>query len=133
LMTDPLSAKELVEKTYLYVDRVVKECRKNLVAQLVAQRKPLRESEVAAYLGKTIEDWFNKRDRLLNVRWDQKDARLGFKNDVHLVFSGRNKDAVFTLGCDAECVPIHDPATGEKRFYLKSVVITAERSNFRRP
>lgn len=132
-MTDPLSAKELVEKTYMYVDRVVKECRKNLLPQILSQKKPLKESEIGAYLGRTLEEWFAKRDKLLNIRWQQQSVKLGSKNDIHLTLEGRNRDAVFTLNCDAEYLPITDPHTGEKKFYLKSVNITAERSNFRRP
>lgn len=132
-MTDPLSAKELVEKAYLYVDRVVKECRKTLVQQILAQKKPLSQNEIGPYLGRTIEEWFAKRDRLLNVKWDPKSVRLGIKNDVHMVFNGRNRDAVFTINCDAEYVQVEDPNTGQKRLYLKAVNITAERSNFRRP
>jgi len=132
-MTDPLSAKELVEKTYLYVDRVVKECRKGFIPQILAQKKPLTQSEMGPYLGKTLEDWFTKRDKLLNIKWQPQSVRLGSKNDIHLIFSGKNKDAAFTLSCDAEYLPVEDPQTGEKRFYLKSIMLNAERSNFKRP
>lgn len=132
-MTDPLSAKELVEKTYLYVDRVVKECRKNLLPQILSQKKPLGQAEIGPYLGKTLEEWFTKRDRLLNIRWEPHSVKLGSKNDVHLSFSGKNRDAVFTISCDAEYVPVQDPNTGEKRFYLKAINVVAERSSFRRP
>ncbi|MEM0121362.1 MAG: hypothetical protein QW514_03670 [Thermoprotei archaeon] len=132
-MTDPLSAKELVEKTYLYVDRVVKECRKNLLPQILSQKKTLDEVEIGPYLGRTLEEWFNKRDRLLNIKWQKQSVKLGSKNDVHLKFEGRNKDAVFTVNCDAELLPIMDPTTGAKKYYLKNVNIVAERSNFRRP
>jgi hypothetical protein len=131
-LTDPLSAKELVEKTYQYVDRVTKECKKNLVPKLLNEKRGLKENELAAYLATAIEKWFNGRDRLLNIKWDSTNSKIGPRKDVHLYFRGRNKDAKFLINCDSEVYPNPNP-NEPNTFYLKTINIYAERSNFEKP
>lgn len=132
-MTDPLSAKELVERSYLYVDRVLKECKKNHIPAILAQKEQLDENKLGDYLGTSLEEWFGKRDRLLNIRWQRQPIKVGPKNDIHLVFSGKSKDAKFTLSCDAEVFPVTDKLTGKRKFYIKSANLSTERSRFERP
>lgn len=131
-LTDPLSAKELVEKTYQYVDRVTKECKKTLVPKLINEKKALKENELVEYLATNLEKWFNERDRLLNIKWDPANSKIGPRKDVHLYFKGRNKDAKFLINCDSEVYAnpnLNQPNT----FYLKSINVYAERSKFEKP
>jgi len=129
-MTDPLSAKELLERSYLYVDRVLKECKKNYIPALLSQKKQLDEKELSEYLGISLEEWFGKRDKLLNIKWQRQSIKIGPKNDVHLVFAGKSKDAKFTFNCDAEVFPVTDQSTGKKRYFIKSTNLSTDRSRF---
>ncbi|MCL5788721.1 MAG: hypothetical protein M1357_02830 [Candidatus Marsarchaeota archaeon] len=129
-MTDPLSAKELVDKAYQYVDRVAKECRKNLLIQLTSSKKRFRKEDVGVALGRELEAWFNQRDKLLGVRFNPATVKNGPRGDIHFLLEGKTKDAKFTLNCDAETYEVPGLA-GEVA--LKSVNVTADRNRFTRP
>jgi endo-beta-N-acetylglucosaminidase D len=128
-LTDPLSAKELVEKTYLYVDRVAKECKKTLLTKITTEKKALSKNELSSFVGSEIEKWFAQRDKSLNIKWDRSSFVLDPKNRFHLVFRGANKDAKFELSCDGEVFA--DPFNPE-RVFIKSLDLKAERTKFQR-
>ncbi|MEM3671052.1 MAG: hypothetical protein QW767_04830 [Thermoprotei archaeon] len=129
-LTDPLSSKELVDKCYVYVDRVIKECRKSFLAQYAASKKKFAKSQLELSLGRDLESWFMRRDKLLNVKFDPQSVRSGPKGDTHFTLKGATKDAKFVIHCDAETVKVPGD---ESSLILSSANIHAERADFQKP
>ena len=62
-MTDPLTGKELVEKSYEYIDRLTRECAKVLVEEYNKNHKRFSPEKVSPDVGADIAQWFERRDK----------------------------------------------------------------------
>lgn len=93
-MTDILSAKELVEKAYLYVDRLTKECRKDVMDDL-SKARPANANELARTVSNAILEWFNRRDRYIRIMFDPRTVKDTSEPGILMPFTGESKDAAF--------------------------------------
>ncbi len=70
-MTDMLSGRLLVEKTFTYMSAVTKECRKFLSTQFSQKHKGIPFDSVETILKQEIESWFARRDKNIAVNFEK--------------------------------------------------------------
>ncbi len=128
-MTDPQSAKELVEKAYIYIDRLTKECKKSLMPKFISEKRTGSIDELIQYSAHEVEAWFWARDRGLGLKANSALAKKGPRGDFHVILSGKNKDAKFELNFDVDTVP---NATTPDAYLIRNFNISAEKSKFSR-
>jgi len=125
-LTDAPSGRELVEKTFVYMTTLSRECRKGLTNKFEQEDRGLPFGSVEPTLRKEVEAWFAGRDRNITVKHESSDrGRLG---EVLLTYSGATKDAhfkfrvnaQFTLGGAGESAPA----------YLKSLNVNVDKRDF---
>jgi hypothetical protein len=130
-VTDPLTGKQLVEKSYEYVDRLTKECGKALVQEFNATHKKFEPNKIASGVGEAVVQWFAKRDR--NVRLSVDPASVQQQPNLsRLRFSGSTKDAQFSIGATVGTfsVPGSDGASAS---FVKTLVFSVDKTNFAKP
>ena len=93
-MTDQLTAKHLVEKTYLYLDRLTKECRRDIMDDLSKER-PANANELARVVSNAMLEWFGRRDRYIRIMFDPRMVRDTPEPGIMMTFTGENKDTAF--------------------------------------
>ncbi|MBI2126298.1 MAG: hypothetical protein HYU02_03165 [Thaumarchaeota archaeon] len=95
-MTDTLTVKEIIEKTYTYVDRLVKECRKDVMG-VVAKERSANANEVGKAVANAVLDWFGRRDRHIRIMFDPRTVIDTPEPGIRMVFTGESKDASFKI------------------------------------
>jgi hypothetical protein len=93
-LTDALTSKALVEKTYVYVDKLTKECRKDMMGDL-SKVRPANANELARAVSNAILEWFGRRDRYIRIMFDPRMIRDTPEPGIMLTFTGENKDIAF--------------------------------------
>lgn len=125
-LTDAPSGRELVEKTFVYMTNLAKECRKSLTASFQQSHKGIPFDTVEPTLRKEIESWFTSRDKNIAVKHDS--TSKGRPGELTLTYSGLTKDAhfkfqvaaLFTLAGSSENAPA----------YLKAVNVNVDKRDF---
>ena len=97
-MTDVLSGRELVEKTFTYMTTVARECRKVLTSQFEQKYKGLPFNSVETTLRREIESWFAKRDKNITIKHEKSVA--GRTGELLITYSGATKDVHFKFHVD---------------------------------
>ena len=93
-LTDQLTVKQLVEKTYLYLDRLTKECRRDIMEDLSKER-PANANELARAVSNAMLEWFGRRDKYIRIMFDPRLVRDTPEPGIMMTFTGENKDAAF--------------------------------------
>jgi hypothetical protein len=127
-MTDKQSGKELVEKTFVYMTSISRECRKALTLAFEQKHKGIGFDQVEPILRKEIEEWFVGRDR--NLRIQHETSSSGRPGEVMVTFAGSSKDArfkfrvhgIFTLASSIPDAPS----------YLKTLNVYVDKRDFTR-
>jgi hypothetical protein len=130
-MTDPLTGKQLVEKSYEYVEKLTRECARFLVEEFNATHKKFDLKSYPNEVGNSIVQWFARRDRNIRLSMDSINVAQQMPNNAHIKFNGSTKDADFemtaTVGTFA--TPLGD---GRLLSFVKTLVFSVEKQNFRR-
>jgi len=132
-MTDPLTGRELVEKSYEYIDRLTRECTKVLVEDYNKNHKRFTPEKVSPEVGADIASWFEKRDKNIRLSLDVKSITRPQPSQFHESFRGNTKDADFELS--ASIVTFQVPGSefsGAPICFVKSLVINADKAKFTR-
>ncbi len=127
-MTDVLSGRELVEKTFVYMTNLTKECRKALTGRFEQAHKGMPFDSIEATMRKEIESWFAEREK--NIRIEHEKTSTGRPGEILLTYSGATKDAhfkfrvdgVFTLAGSSKNAPS----------YLKAMNVFVDKRDFTR-
>lgn len=98
-MTDMLSGRLLVEKTFTYMSAVTKECRKFLSTQFSQKHKGIPFDSVETILKQEIESWFARRDKNIAVNFEK--SAHGRPGELLVTYSGATKDAHFKFHVDS--------------------------------
>ncbi|MGI0090969.1 MAG: hypothetical protein ACREBS_04605 [Nitrososphaerales archaeon] len=130
-MTDPLTGKELVQKSYEYIDKLTKECAKVLLEEYNKTHKKFQLGSLPKEASSNIIQWFEKRDRNVRLSFDPASTTKTQPTQIRIKFRGNTKDADFVLDASAGLfiVPgteISDQAT----CFVKTITINADRNNF---
>jgi hypothetical protein len=126
-LTDTPSNKELVEKAFVYMTNLSKECRKTLSAKFEQAHKGISFDSVEPTMRKEIESWFAERDRNVKVRHEKSIA--GRPGEIMMTYVGENKDAHFKFRVDA-LFALGSSGAGNAPSYLKSLNVSVDKRDF---
>jgi hypothetical protein len=130
-MTDPLTGKELVQKSYDYIDKLTKECAKFLLEDYNRTHKKFQLGSAAQEVASNVIQWFEKRDRNVRLSLDPSSISKPQPTQIRMRFTGNTKDADFTLNISVGLFVIPGtPFSDQTTSFAKTLVIDAERTNF---
>jgi hypothetical protein len=98
-LTDAPSGKELVEKAFVYMQALSRECRKALASSFEQTHKGMAFDSVEPTLRKEIESWFAGRDRNITIK--HENSSRGRPGEILLTYAGASKDAHFKFHVDS--------------------------------
>lgn len=125
-MTDAPSGRELVEKTFVYMTTLTKECRKALTVQFAQAHKGLSFNSVEPTMRKEIESWFTQRDKNIKIKHEKSGA--GKPGEILITYSGATKDAHFKFHVNSFFTLTGSDPNAQS--YLKSVNVYVDKRDF---
>lgn len=132
-MTDPLTGKQLLEKSFEYIDRLTRECTKFILEEHSKSHRKLSLDNVASIVGSDIVRWFEKRDKNITLASEANTVTKPQSNQYHMKFSGETKDVEFELSCVAVTFVVPGSEfSGSSICFLKSLSLTADKTKFTR-
>jgi len=94
-LTDTMTGRELVEKAFVYLTTLTKECRKALTVKFEHEHKGISFDSIETIMRLDIESWFAKRDKNITISHDKSlSGRLG---EILMTYSGMTKGAHFKI------------------------------------
>jgi hypothetical protein len=131
-LTDPLTARELVEKSHEYMERLCKECSKSLLDDYNRSHRRFEKDSLPTQISSDIVTWFGKRDRNLNIRYDSSNV-LPQSNQLYLRFKGNTKDADFAITASVISFSVpYTAASDGSSCFIKSISFAANKNDFAR-
>ncbi|MCJ7770652.1 hypothetical protein MUP37_03640 [Candidatus Bathyarchaeota archaeon] len=127
-MTDKLSGPELVEKTFVYMGSLVKECRKAVTLKFEREHKGIPFDTAEGILSKEVESWFGARDK--NIKLNRTESRIGKAGEILITYSGANKDARFKLYVNGLFTLAG--SSNNATSYLKNLNVNVDKRDFTR-
>ena len=128
-MTDTPSGRELVEKAFVYMTALAKECRKGLATSFEQHHKGMSFDQVEPTLRTEITSWFTERDR--NLRVQHEKSATGRPGEIMMTYSGRSKDAHFKFRVNSVFTLAGSTPTSPA--YLKSMNVYVDKRDFTKP
>ena len=130
-MTDVLTGKELVLKSYEYLDKLTKECTKVLLEDYNKTHKKFQIGTLPAETGANVVQWFERRDKNVKVYFDQGSVIKPQPMQVRMKFKGNTKDADFALDATIGIFVVPGTEiTDQAICFVKTLVISADKNNF---
>jgi len=127
-MTDTPSGRELVEKTFVYMTTLARECRKALTVQFEQAHKGLPFNSIEPIMRREIESWFTQRDKNIKISHEKSD--VGKPGELLMTYIGATKDAHFKFHVNSSfTLTGSDPKASS---YLKSVNVSVDKRDFTR-
>ena len=127
-MTDVKSGPELVEKAYVYMTGLSKECRKVLNTKFGQAYKGLAFDAIEPTMRKEIESWFAERDRNITVKHEKSTS--GRPGEILMTYIGANKEAHFKFHVDG--LFTLTGASSNAPSYVKNINISVDKRDFTR-
>jgi hypothetical protein len=125
-MTDTPTGRQLVEKAFIYMTTLSRECRKSLTASFGQTHKGIPFEAVEPTMRKEIESWFSTRDRNITVTHEKSDK--GRPGEISMTYAGATKDTHFKFHIDAQFTV---SGSSEKApAYLKTVNVNVDKRDF---
>jgi len=125
-LTDTPSGRQLVEKTFVYMTTLSRECRKALTSKFEQAHKGLPFESVEPVMRKEIESWFAERDRNIILNHERSDR--GRPGEVLMTYSGKSKDAHFKFSVDAQFTVAGSSENAPA--YLKALNVNVDKRDF---
>ncbi|MDG6906157.1 MAG: hypothetical protein JRN20_10275 [Nitrososphaerota archaeon] len=130
-MTDPLTGKELVQKSYEYVDKLTKECAKVLLEDFNKTHKKFQVGNLADETAASTVQWFDKRDKNVRISYDRNSVMRVQPTQMRMRFKGTTKDADFSLDATVGAFVIPGTEVNDQTTcFVKTLVINADKNNF---
>jgi lysine/ornithine N-monooxygenase len=127
-LTDTSSGAKLVERTFVYLSSVTKECRKAVSENFEQAHKGIPFDSVDKVMRQEIESWFSKRDK--NIRLSHDRSLRGRPGEILVTYSGATKDAHFKIHVDG--VFTLAGSSNNAPSYLKSLDLHVDKRDFTR-
>jgi len=127
-MTDIKSGPELVEKTFVYMTNLSRECRKALADKFGQTYKGMPFESVESTMRKEIETWFAERDKNITVKHER--SSTGKPGEVLMTYSGANKGAHFKFHVDGLFTLTGSSPNAPT--YVKNINVTVDKREFTR-
>jgi hypothetical protein len=127
-LTDKLSGRELVEKTFLYSTNLTKECRKALTLKFEREHKGMLFDSIETVMRKDFESWFAMRDKNITIK--HENSLKGKPGEVLMTYTGATKDVTFKIHIDG-IFTLKDSSNNSPS-YLKNLNIYVDKRDFSR-
>jgi hypothetical protein len=127
-MTDVKSGPELVEKAFVYMTNLSRECRKALTATFGQTYKGIPFDSVEPILRKEIESWFTARDKNISIKHEK--SSLGNFGEIRMTYSGSTKDAHFKFHIDGSFTV--SGSSPNATSYVKNINVNVDKRDFTR-
>ena len=128
-MTDTPTGRELVEKAFVYMTALAKECRKGVATSFEQHHKGLSFDQVEPVLRSEISSWFSERDR--NLRVEHEKSATGRPGEIMMTYAGISKDARFKFHVDSVFTLAGSASSSPS--YLKSMNVYVDKRDFNKP
>jgi hypothetical protein len=125
-MTDTPTGRQLLEKTFVYMTTLSKECRKSLTSSFAQTHKGIPFEAAEPTLRQEVETWFSNRDRNITVKHEKSDK--GRPGEISMTYAGTTKDAHFKFHIDAQFT-LAGPSE-KAPAYLKTVNVNVDKRDF---
>ena len=119
----------MVEKAFVYLTALSKECRKGVATSFEQRHKGLSFDQVEPTLRKEIESWFAERDR--NLRIQHEKSVTGRPGEIMMTYAGSSKDAHFKFHVDSVFSLAGSTQTSPS--YLKAMNVYVDKHDFTKP
>jgi lysine/ornithine N-monooxygenase len=127
-VTDVKSGPELVEKAFIYITNLSKECRKALTAKFGQAYKGISFDSLEPTMRKEIESWFAERDRNISIKYEK--SSTGKLGEILMTYAGTTKGAHFRFHVDGLFTVAG--ASSNAPSYVKSINVTVDKRDFTR-
>jgi len=125
-MTDAPTGRQLVEKAFVYMTTLSRECRKSLTTSFGQTHKGIPFEAVEPTMRKEVESWFSNRDHNITVKHEKSErGRLG---EILMTFTGATKDAHFKFQVDGQFTVAG--AQTQAPSYLKAINVNIDKRDF---
>jgi lysine/ornithine N-monooxygenase len=124
-LTDTPTGREFVEKTFVYITTLSRECRKALTSSF-EKNKGMSFDMVEPAMRKEIESWFAQRDKNILLKFEK--SSRGRPGEIQISYSGANKGAHFKFEVDA--IFTLTGQTENSPSYLKSINVNIDKRDF---
>ena len=94
-MTDVLKGKEVLQKTFAFIENVTKESRKALTSEFSQNHKGIEFNLAPQILRQSVLDWFSRRDK--SIKLVHETTSQGRPGEVRMVFHGETKTVHFKV------------------------------------
>jgi hypothetical protein len=130
-LTDPLTGRELIQKSYDYLDKLTKECAKYLIEDYNKSHRKFQLGRVAADVSADVVQWFEKRDRNVRLSLEPNSVIRPQPTLVRFRFKGSTKDADFMLDASVGVFVTPGSEISDSTVaFPKTLVISGERTTF---
>ncbi len=127
-MTDVKSGPELVEKAFVYMSNLSRECRKALSTKFGQAHKGMPFGSLESTMRKEIESWFTERDKNIAIRHEK--SSTGKPGEIMMTYTGATKDAHFKFHVDG-LFTVSSPSP-DAPTYVKNINVTVDKREFTR-
>jgi lysine/ornithine N-monooxygenase len=127
-VTDVKSGPELVEKAFVYMTNLCKECRKALTTKFGQAYKGIPFNSLEPIMRKEIESWFVERDKNISIKHEK--SSTGKPGEILMTYTGATKDARFKFRVDGLFTATS--AASNAPSYVKNVNVTVDKRDFAR-
>lgn len=131
-MTDPLTGRQLVEKSYDYMLRLTKECAKSLVDEFNATHRKFTQDSLPKEVSLSVVRWFENREKNVKLFSDSNVVMSQQPNVSHMKFKGSTKDADFTMTGTVTTFTVPGDNQGKSLAFVKALVFSVDKTNFAR-
>jgi len=122
------SGPELVEKAYVYMTGLSKECRKVLNTKFGQAYKGIAFDAIEPTMRKEIESWFTERDRNITIKHEK--STTGRPGEILMTYTGANKEAHFKFHVDGLFTLAGGSSSSPS--YVKNINISVDKRDFTR-
>jgi len=126
LLTDTLTGRELVEKAFVYLTTLTKECRKALTAQFEHEHKGISFDSIETIMRRDIESWFARRDKSIAI--SHEESLNGRPGEILMIYSGVTKGAHFKIHVESRFTLAGSSSNAPS--YLKNLNLYVDKRDF---
>ncbi len=125
-MTDKLKGSERVEKKFVYIVALTKECRKALTVKFKLEYKGLPFDSIESVMRREIESWFTIRDR--HIKLVHEESKVGKPGELFITYLGSTKETCFKI--HIHCSFTLAGSSSKSPSYLKSLNLNVDKREF---
>jgi len=125
-LTDTMTGRQLVEKAFVYLTTLTKECRKALTITFEHEYKGIPFDSIETTMKREIESWFSRRDKNISITHDK--SLKGRPGELLMTYSGLTKGAHFRV--HVESLFTLTGSSSNAPSYLKSLNLYVDKRDF---